>query len=257
MQMTTKKRKMAMDLNSVVTRKDPMLSSSSLEAIHVHFDHIVESLLKHLQRLEPDAVVGCMYWFTEPQLLQYLAEHKIPTQIIVQKQKLWHRRNSNNNNEEDDKKPSFKSKSHYIATKIRDAYDALTPFAQEKTESKDNEAAVRCFGNCVKTGKASNSLLHHKFLVLMKETIPIAVFTGSFNLTAHASDNLENAILIENHKIALQYWQEWNTLLTYSEPLDWKTSAMKGTKTIKETKPTKQSVKQTTFTPKPNPFLSF
>jgi phosphatidylserine/phosphatidylglycerophosphate/cardiolipin synthase-like enzyme len=48
-------------------------------------------------------------------------------------------------------------------------------------------------------------LLHHKFIILLSENLPVGVITGSYNLTEAASLNLENMVYINSPEIAHQY----------------------------------------------------
>ncbi len=50
---------------------------------------------------------------------------------------------------------------------------------------------------------------------------PYAVWTGSFNFTHNASRSFENAVYIEDEKIAQAYVDEYVQLLALSESLDW------------------------------------
>lgn len=209
-----KKRK-TKNLNEIVERKETDQTSNNNSNISVYFDRIVSRMIDKLNVVAPDAIVGCMYWFTEPTILKWLNEHQIATQIIVQKQNIWSR-NITTTTTTINKKRKL-SKSQYSAEKLRNAYNLLTPL-HAKVD------AVRCLGECT---RQSSCLLHHKFLVCLKNQEPIAVFTGSFNLTMNANQNLENVLFIEDKTVAKQYWQEWLTLLPYSEPLDWTSSKMK------------------------------
>jgi len=204
-----KKRKLNtnVNLNTLVSRAAVLgedQKDDKNDSTVVHFENILEALLAHIEELQPDAIVGCMYWFTELRLLQRLAAIQIPVQIIVQKQKIWSRKKSQTN-------------------WIREAYNRLTPL-------DENVPAVRCLGSCAsKTSKTTTSLMHHKFLVFIKAQVPVAVFTGSFNMSSNASRNLENALFLRNPHVARLYWQEWMQLLPFSESLDWKQKIVQST----------------------------
>jgi phosphatidylserine/phosphatidylglycerophosphate/cardiolipin synthase-like enzyme len=201
------------NLNSVVSRPVPNTTQAKSR---VYFDNIVENLIQHIVELKPDAIVGCFYFLTEPRILKLLTDNKIPVQIIVQKQELWRR---DNKKSKTSKNGAF-NKKDYIANKIRDAYNLLTPLNYQLD-------AVRCLG--VNSSKSSNgtSLLHHKFFVFVKEQKPFAIVTGSFNLSTNASVNLENALYLEDATLARSYWDEWMNLLKHSEHLDFQNQEVK------------------------------
>lgn len=50
---------------------------------------------------------------------------------------------------------------------------------------------------------------------------PMAVWTGSFNFTMNGTNSLENAVIIKDEDIALQYAKEWYHIVGLSEKLDW------------------------------------
>ena len=77
---------------------------------------------------------------------------------------------------------------------------------------------VRCAGYAAK-GKFG-ALMHHKFLVRLDITgTPVAVWTGSFNLTAGAEHNIENGMTIHDPAIAQAFLAEFCRVWALSEPL--------------------------------------
>lgn len=78
--------------------------------------------------------------------------------------------------------------------------------------------AVRCAGYAAK-GKFG-ALMHHKFLVRLDVTgAPVAVWTGSFNLTAGAECNIENGMTIHDPVLAAAFLAEFCRVWALSEPL--------------------------------------
>jgi hypothetical protein len=53
---------------------------------------------------------------------------------------------------------------------------------------------------------------------------PYGVWTGSFNFTKSSVASFENAVYIEDSKIAYAYAHEFAQIFALSEPLDWTTS---------------------------------
>lgn len=86
----------------------------------------------------------------------------------------------------------------------------------------DDLPPIRCLGNR-RIGKAqAEALMHHKFLVFTDQWLrPVAVWTGSFNMTHNATRSLENAVLIEDPFIAAAYTAEFLFLSPFSERLNW------------------------------------
>lgn len=77
---------------------------------------------------------------------------------------------------------------------------------------------VRCAGFAAK-GRFG-ALMHHKFLVRLDVTgAPVAVWTGSFNLTAGAESNIENGMTIHDPVIAQAFLAEFCRVWALSEPL--------------------------------------
>jgi hypothetical protein len=78
--------------------------------------------------------------------------------------------------------------------------------------------------------------MHNKFLVFCRvdilrektypevDIVPYAVWTGSFNFTMNATMSLENALVLWNRAIAAAYYDEWQQILSLSEPLDWESN---------------------------------
>lgn len=112
---------------------------------------------------------------------------------------------------------------------------------------------IRCLGDCRDNSeKQGNAKMHDKFLIFCKrdirfETIidenlmkkglsesrceveieipvlePLAIWTGSFNLTNNAVNSFENALYITNSEVVYAYYDEWCQLLALSESLNWK-----------------------------------
>lgn len=106
---------------------------------------------------------------------------------------------------------------------------------------------VECFGEASNAAPAATEeggslgkprtspTLHHKFLVFgnilqgyteegkEEDTSfrPAAVWTGSFNLSFNASNNLENALWIPSAELAREYTKEFSWIAVCREPLDW------------------------------------
>ena len=77
--------------------------------------------------------------------------------------------------------------------------------------------------------------MHHKFLVFLRQRdkadqkieegawpySSYAVWTGSYNITKNGNCFLENALYVQDIRLAEAYCNEWAQLIEVSEPIDW------------------------------------
>jgi hypothetical protein len=56
------------------------------------------------------------------------------------------------------------------------------------------------------------SLMHHKFVVGVRDGVPEWVAVGSFNITKSALNNFENMMLIKDPRLAQCYYEEYRRL---------------------------------------------
>lgn len=80
---------------------------------------------------------------------------------------------------------------------------------------------VRAHGERSTTRQAHVARMHHKFVVVFRGAEPIGVWTGSYNPTRVAEQSAENAVWIEDVRIATQFAHEHVRLLLTSEPVRW------------------------------------
>lgn len=213
----------------------------------VHFRDLESPLLRYIN--EADAVVGCVAWFTNLQVLGALAS-KQAASILVQK--------------EDFLRPDLgPSKARWKAD-LQAHYEALRPIevplhieagwlevrtAEELVGLGEpvNYVGIRCVGHYQAAEPEKNTeagkkfrpaipRMHHKFLVFLRKRSeldsevlegawpyrPYAVWTGSYNITGNGKASLENALFVRDEKLAAAYCDEWAQLVELSEPLDWK-----------------------------------
>lgn len=223
--------------------------------------HLVEVTFSPKQALrhfiwQADAIVGCVAWLTDPDVLAELAR-KESVSIVVQK--------------EDFLRPDAQSGGGWKRD-LRRRYDAL-PGGLHLTDETfmggithdrgwthgDPEIRpVRCCG-LARNSQLAKPNMHHKFMVALKRSTcpdppgsrPLyyaeSVFTGSFNPTKNGSRSLENAVIIRGgmdiHRLGhpdarsaegradwerirtacvpYAFLVEWEHVLALSEPLDW------------------------------------
>ena len=121
--------------------------------------------------------------------------------------------------------------------KLREAYNNLSfeytsvSFSNKIFELSYDEIfdiePVRCFGLLTEKMKHCSPKMHNKFLIFCEfdtntnKIKPKKVWSGSANLTEMSMYSLENAILIDNETIALQYLKEYEYIYYLSESLNW------------------------------------
>lgn len=237
------------DLNSLKRRRTDMgdntteipLSNPSLThvldaatSVAAYFRDLERPLLHHIA--EADAVVGCVAWLSNLRVLSALAS--LPAvSIVVQKEDFLRP-------DTDPSAPDWKSvlQAHYDAiSPIRAPYhledgwiEIREPEYQPGTGLPLDSVGFRCIGH-KRIDNSTMPRMHHKFLVFLhkrKESgpdveegawpyQPYAVWTGSYNITNNGNLSLENAVFIQNERLAEAYCNEWAQLIEVSEALDW------------------------------------
>ena len=149
------------------------------------FTNLEEELINKIQ--DSEAVVGCVAWLTNTRILQAMSSKNVS--IVIQNE-------------------SFLAPFNKCTRRdLREAYRELA--------NEFHVDAVRLYGD---KKKGIKPLMHHKFLVTLKQNVetcnyePYGVWTGSFNLTKNATMSLENAVFIESTNIAKAYYQEWEQI---------------------------------------------
>jgi PLD-like domain len=197
----------------------------------------VESIFKNLElkvieKIEhADAVVGCIAWLTNKEILRALARVKKGVSIIVQKEEFLR--------PDLDCSPSYVTELHNLYSKLSSVVASPHCQFEKKAEGigyfSEGQIglSVRCVGYAKEHGEATLPRMHHKFLVFCKYDEdceefwylkPYAVWTGSFNMTFNGTQSIENAVCIENNEISKSYFDEWYNMLMISEGLNWSAS---------------------------------
>jgi phosphatidylserine/phosphatidylglycerophosphate/cardiolipin synthase-like enzyme len=175
----------------------PVGRSHAVGATTVHFGDVMSACEAFIRGSEQ--VVGAVAWVRSPRLVRALAER--PTALIVTKEfalrKDWSKERS-----------------------------ALTPLRGGVVGFSRSKEPVRVIGDCSRG--AFTGLMHHKFLIRLRKGKPVAVWTGSFNLTSGAAGNFENAVEIDEPQVAAVYFAEFARLWHVAEPLDFKSSTPVG-----------------------------
>jgi hypothetical protein len=198
---------------------EPLLNhSTSSGSVSCYFKNLAPHLISKIKKY--DCVVGCVAWLTEPSVLDALAETK-GCSIVVQKEDFL-RPDSNN-------LTSKALHELYSRLKVGGLSRYYMPSLMSLSYCSNWELeAVRCVGVANIAKQAASPRMHHKFVVFGNLNPegwcfePKAVWTGSFNFTHNGRNSLENAVFIEDEKIANAYFQEYSQVYALSEPLDWK-----------------------------------
>lgn len=214
----------------------PLLDSHGDGATRVHLRNIKRALLEQIE--SADAVIGCVAWLTDFDLLRALKRKQVVS-LLIQK--------------EDFLRPESASHANFHSD-LRAAYSALPTFergdmpslvAELSTAADPTSAAVRCVG-FAPGGTEMQPRMHHKFCVFARVRSgherpgyhqgmagthwdrdwiePYAAWTGSFNWTLNASASLENAIFTTDKVVVQNFTKEWGNCFALSEPLDWTTT---------------------------------
>jgi hypothetical protein len=177
---------------------------------------------------EHRVVVGCVAWLTSRIVTSALSE--VESQIVLQKED-WLRPDT-----------SFKVDPRRFAGSFDfDRYClAIEGLGGLSGWSFGGDPAIekyRCSGHTRQT--RYRALMHHKFLVGLEATDqnghcefgcsdcgisplrPVAVWTGSANLSANCDRGAENVVIIRSQEVATEYAKIWENVLKASEPLDY------------------------------------
>lgn len=171
--------------------------TTTSDAVTVHFGDVATAVEEFITGSA--MIVGCVAWVKSRRLIGVLASR--PVALVVNKE--------------------FGLRVHGHPER-----EALTPlqggvptagFPDPRPRAAHLEA-VRCAGHA--TRGRFGALMHHKFLVRLDITgAPVAVWTGSFNLTAGAESNIENGVTIHDPHIAEAFLAEFCRVWALSEPL--------------------------------------
>lgn len=184
-------------VNELIHDQDRSSSVARARDVTVHFGDVTARCEEFIRASEE--VVGAVAWVRSPRLVRALAER--PVALIVNKEFVLRR-------------PGSKERSSLdgLHGGVHGFGAAISP--------------VRCLGDCSRN--AFTGLMHHKFLIRLERGKPTAVWTGSFNLTSGAGGNFENAIEIDDPRVAGEFFAEFARLYDISEPLDFREGAPAG-----------------------------
>lgn len=200
----------------------PQDNSAVCGKIEVYFRELKNHLLAKIA--EHGVVVGCVAWLTDREICLAIAARK--ASIVVQK--------------EDFLRPDG-TPQHHSKALLQALYSQIgchenchldrfqfsdTILNHMSTCADPTVSGVRCVGNRNRDKAKTSPRMHNKFLVFCEidEFNRIgakAVWTGSFNFTHNAGQSFENAVFINDPRIAYAYLREYAQIMALSEPLDW------------------------------------
>jgi hypothetical protein len=228
------------DLNNLEIAKadgpwEPLWDPSTMSrqaTVKVYFRGLEEELIGRLQ--EAHLVVGCIAWLTNERILQAMTWPDYGVAIVAHKEEfLCHRHDPSATAAEIRRTPRLREL--YSNLKMRLGHEDFGGLMATLSGRREGLDPVRCAGEYRPSYlNRATARMHHKFLVFCNvvettdphagdrfRVIPREVWTGSFNLTWNAGRSLENAVLIQDPRIARAYYDEWMQVEAISEPLDW------------------------------------
>ncbi len=223
------------EYNGQREQKDHSVATEEQMVVESFFKDLDKALIKKIEKA--DAVVGCVAWMTHHGILDALARCEHGVSIVLQKEDFLRpdygsiTESSSELQEKYSKlmpisnfgESSFRKKAEYLGVSLDDDW--------YRRSSEWLDISMRCVGYLKGNKEFTLPRMHHKFLVFCKYVeheesgmdyyVPYAVWTGSFNMTVNGTKSLENAVYIQNEKLARSFYGEWFNMLMISESLDW------------------------------------
>lgn len=196
------------------------------------FRNLENRIISLIEEYKDGAIFGSVAWLTSEPILKALSKCNV-VQILIQKEDFLRPDFNNHTNFTEHIKSLYgKLKCHY------NRYNFNYPMGDLSILLGDTYyEPIRCLGNNNFEKKPAFPRAHNKFLVFCKlygdkkgdkassKYKPVALWTGSFNLTKNATYSFENAIILKDlsgkNKIINAYLSEHHQLFALSETLDW------------------------------------
>lgn len=195
-----------------------------------------------------DLAVGCVLCITNYSILHVLSDDLKGASFVVQKEIFFNLGNKSGRGKlygkTDANGRTPQERYDNWRTDMRDTkYGDITPISYQDLYRGHRDkmrvsmvaadpptCAIRCAGNVKPKGVSimDHSVLHHKFVVLgrwdsddknLRQFQPQAVWEGSLNWGVN--DNVDNASLHEDPERAARFYEEFLTVLSFSEPTEW------------------------------------
>ena len=196
------------------------------QSINVFFDNLQKILIEYINKAT--YIIGCIAWMTNDDILHALREKK-GIKIIVNKEDFL-------KGESDIGQKPFYCSMRAIYEELPNLSNAICPLCKpEKNNIKHlhecgHLSSIFHLSNVAKDDNAimtfgivnSFSKMHHKFLLFFDDKMnSMGIWTGSYNLSNNANNNLENAVYICDNKIFQKYLSEFALIYKYSEHYKW------------------------------------
>ena len=205
---------------SIDPQADQSISSGNVSVFFRNQEKILADKIR-----ASEMVLGAVAWLTSPVILDALTKPECA--IVVQKEDFLR---------PDGTTDSWPAQLQARYAKLRCYLDrfSLPGIAPELSYCGSQDVdPVRCVGNYNLNKSPAMPRMHNKFLVFCEigqeetrygmhsKVKPLSVWTGSMNLSYNATKSLENAVLINDARIAEAYAKEWAQIFAMSEPLNW------------------------------------
>jgi hypothetical protein len=201
-------------------------SAQSSGTVTAHFKDLRRELIASIHKYP--IVVGCVAWLTDVEICRALSTREHAS-IVIQKEDFL-RPDAGDVSGVDALLKKYQKTYGLIGRRNWERHMFPEPLCQMSYLGDPMLEGVRCVG-IKRRGGWTKPLMHHKFAVFCDAVhfddapsvpIPHAVWTGSYNWSGNAENGFENAVFIEDEKIAWAYFNEWMLVTSISEPLDWK-----------------------------------
>lgn len=200
----------------------PAIAVQNVKQVAAFVGDLEQNLINHIRAHgNNNLVVGCVAWFSNPRIVEAIAQHCSSVLLLVN--------DENYSTWGNGKNIELYKRLPQIQCSLKELFGHLnTPLNMWDTS---NYAPVRCIRT---TGDA---LMHSKYLIFFKtrgfeefnsttgqteivwKQVPASVWTGSMNYTIKASRNQENAVFIESEAIAQFYFNDFANSFGQSESL--------------------------------------
>lgn len=213
------------------------LKNHSIELQNPHFDTVEvvfkdqeSRLLTKIKEFEKGAIFGCVAWLTSAPILKALAKCQ-NVQVIVQKEDFL-RPDIEVKNIDKWKSELLRLYQDVKCDAVRHQFRA--PMRDLSVCGDPTVDGIRCVGNHNAEKSSAFPRAHHKFLVFCNvvetdddfEYTPVALWTGSFNMTKNASQSFENVLYFTDfsgkNQVINAFLNEHHQIYALSEPLNWR-----------------------------------
>jgi len=217
--------------------------ASPSQSVQAVFENIEDFLIEKIRKHRDGMIFGCVAWLTSKRILEELSYCK-NVQIVVQKEDFLRPESPR-----EQKQNYWKADLQRRYRNVRfcfDRWNLKEPIKNLSMCSEQTVPGIRCMGNHNSDKSPAFPRMHNKFLVFCDyeepelddkdefllyaaEEIdywPVAVWTGSYNMSINAGNSLENGIYIEDREdkenlILNSYLMMHHKIFALSEDLDW------------------------------------